>query len=116
MILLNKPLSEREPLEVLELNFYRLRLQDDNLVRTIEKIQAAAVSIVSELEATGATGPGSLHLTAASNSLLQAHKLLAQEHGENEATLNGLASFLKMNDVELFESMEELTLAQEFLE
>jgi hypothetical protein len=112
MILLDTPLSEREPLELLELTYYRYRLHDDNLVRAMEKIQASAVELVAISEQPG---PGSVHAIAASKSLMNAYQLLAQERLENESTAKGLASYLSLHEVELFESMQELILAQEFI-
>ena len=110
MILLETPLSEREPLEVLELNYYRFRLQDDAMTRALEKVQAAAVELMTIAEQPG---PASVHALAASKSLMAAHKVMAQELGEIEATLRGLKSYLTMHEVELFDSMQELLLAQE---
>lgn len=116
MIEIDKPLDKREPLEVLELNFYRLRLHDDNLVRALEKLQAAAVAIVAQQEFEARQlRPDSIHLQAASKSLMHAYQFLAQERVENETTLKGLASYLEMNDIEVFDSMQDLILAQEIL-
>jgi hypothetical protein len=114
MIELDKPLSEREPIELLELNLYRFRLSDDNIVRALEKIQAAAVALVA-LEESGQPGPASVHLEAASKSLMHAYNLLVQERTELQATIKGLASYLELHDVELFNSMQELVLAQPLL-
>lgn len=113
MIEIDKPLSDREPLEVLELNYYRFRLHDDNLVRAMEKIQAAAVQLVALEEEQ--PGPAGVRASAASNSLMLAYKELAKERSENQVTLKGLASYLAMHEVELFDSMQDLLLAQELL-
>jgi hypothetical protein len=112
MILLETPLSEREPIEVLELNYYRFRLQDDALVRAMEKIQAAAVELVAISEQPG---PASVHAEAASKSLMAAYQGMAQERVEIEATIKGLKSYLTMHEVELFDTMQELLLAQDII-
>ena len=110
MILLETPLSEREPLEVLELNYYRFRLQDDALTRAMEKVQASAVELAAIAEQPG---PARLHAEAASKSLMSAYQGMAQELGEIAATIKGLKSYLTMHEVELFDSMQELLLAQD---
>lgn len=112
MILLDTPLSDREPLEVLELNYYRFRLQDDALTRAMEKTQAAAVELVAISEQPG---PVSVHALAASKSLMSAYQVMAQELAEIEATIKGLKSYLTMHEVELFDSMQELLLAQDII-
>lgn len=106
MIKLDLPLDSRDPIELLELLFYQLRMERDSLVRAIEKTQAAAVSL----------GPGSLNLVNAGLSLLEAHSGLGSMFTNLTKTLNGLGSYLKLHEVELFESMKELLEAQDVID
>lgn len=113
MIDLRTPLSEREPLDVIELAYYQRRLTDDGLTKAMEKIQAAVVEVLSLVEQPG---PGQLQAQAASQSLREAYSLLSSQMQANQTSMKGLASYLKLNEVELFGTMKELFMAQKAFE
>ncbi len=110
MIDLRTKLSEREPIEVVELILYQKRLADDTITKIMEKLQGAAVELVA-LE-DEATGPSQLRATAASKSLMESYRFLAQLMQANSDSMIGLASYLKLHEVDTFTSMKELYVAQ----
>ena len=110
MIDLSIPMNEREPLDVVELTFYQQRLADDAVAKALVKIEATAVELMALDEE--ATGPTKLRTVAASQSLLEAHGELVYLAKNIEAIIKGLASYMDFNEVEWFDSMKELYLAQ----
>jgi hypothetical protein len=117
MLNLSKPFDEWAPLEVVEQNFYQLKLDNDLLVQAMEQLQAAGAGMVEvqhALTVENDIDPSSSALALASIdiSLRDAYRRLAMMLSAHKERITALASYLALYDVTLASSMKELLASQ----
>ena len=119
MIDLNKPMIERDSLELIELEYYLLRTENDSIVKAMEQLQAAGAGCVELQEVRASESPDEgtvegVHLTAASisSSVMSAYRELEAILNTHRDRIKAFRSYLELNDVEVAESMKELLEAQ----